>query len=124
MMEPVFTGDVMVVEDNIVIAMDAEDLVRSLGAANVHGAASVEQAEAIMAHADLEAAILDYNLENETSEAVADSLVERGVPFAFATGYSGLGELPERFRNQVLLEKPYSDDDIRSAFAGRIRTAA
>ena len=119
-MTHVFSGNVLVVEDNIIIAMDAEDLVTSLGATRVHGAASVEQARLVLEHETLQAAILDYNLEGETSEAIADALAARGTPFVFATGYSGLEALPERFADRTLLEKPYTAEDIADAFAGML----
>lgn len=123
-MADLFSGHVLVVEDNIIIAMDAEELVRSLGAAEVHGASSVDQAMQHLAEHPVEAAILDFNLVGETSETVADTLVERGTPFVFATGYSGLKELPERFRNRTLLQKPYTASEIRDAFGVATASAA
>ena len=122
-MSQLFSGDLLVVEDNIIIAMDAEDVLLALGAARVHTAATVAQAHSVLAGATLEAAILDFNLEDETSEAVADALRQTGTPFVFATGYSGLEALPERFADCHLLQKPYVADDIRAAFAA-LRTAA
>ena len=119
-----FAGDVLLVEDNIIIAMDAEELVLGLGAPRVHVASSVDQARRILDAESVVAAILDYNLEGETSESVADTLVERGTPFVFATGYSGLEELPARFQGRTLLQKPYTADDIGTAFAPPAASAA
>ena len=116
-MSAIFSGDVLVVEDNIIIAMDAEDVLATLGAARVHSAANVAQARDLIGSESIEAAILDYNLDGETSEAVADQLRSDGTPFVFATGYSGLEELPARFADCQLLQKPYSAEDIRAAFA-------
>ena len=113
-----FSGPVLIVEDNIIIAMDAEELVTALGATEVHIAATAEQGLKVLEHHDISAAILDFNLAAETSEPVADALLARGTRFVFATGYSGLEELPERFTGQILLQKPYTPHDVQEAFAG------
>jgi CheY-like chemotaxis protein len=57
-------------------------------------------------------AILDVNLAGEPVFAVAEVLAERGVPFAFATGY-GAGGLPEAWRNRPTLQKPFTAADVR-----------
>lgn len=116
-MTTVFTGDVLIVEDNFIIAMDVEELVIELGAPTVHLATTCDQALSAIKTAEISAAILDFNLENETSEAVADALHERGIPFVFATGYSDLSFLPERYRSQPLLKKPYTREDITVLFS-------
>lgn len=112
----VFTGDVLIVEDNVIIAMDVEDMVRGLGAPNVHIANSADDALSAIDTHKIETAILDYHLENGTSEIIADRLVERNIPFVFATGYSDSTLLPDRFQSCQLLKKPYSANDIRAAF--------
>ncbi|WP_298919085.1 response regulator [uncultured Algimonas sp.] len=115
----VFSGDVMIVEDNFIIAMDAEELVTELGASAVHLASDIAGALALLSAQTLTAAILDFNIEGGTSEAVADALTEKGVPFVFATGYSDTSMLPERYKALRLLKKPYSRDDIAEAFEAR-----
>lgn len=103
--------------------MDAEDVLSALGASDVVTASTVAQAHTVLAEGGFEAAILDYNLDGETSEAVADALRTTDTPFVFATGYSGLASLPERFADCQLLQKPFSADDIRAAFTA-LRAAA
>ncbi len=80
-MTSVFTGDVLIVEDNFIIAMNTEELVTELGAALVHLASMRNQALSAIRTADITAAILDFNLENGISATVADALHERGIPF-------------------------------------------
>ena len=112
----VFTGDVLIVEDNVIIAMDVEDIVRDLGASNVHLADDVDAALAAIDDHKIEAAILDFHLEEGTSETIGDRLIERGIRFVFATGYSDSTLLPERFQSYPLLKKPYTANDIREIF--------
>lgn len=105
---------VLLVEDNMIIAMDGEDALRDLGA-EVMTAASVGRArEAIALHA-FDMAVLDFNLGNETSLPIADLLADRGIPFLFATGYGDGLDLPDRFGDIVLLKKPYSGSTLAQA---------
>ncbi|MGB3928225.1 MAG: GAF domain-containing protein, partial [Sphingobium sp.] len=98
---------VLLVEDNMIIAMDGEDALRDLGA-EVLTAASVGRAREAIALGPVDLAVLDFNLGSETSLPVADLLAERGVPFIFATGYGDGLELPARFEHIALVKKPYS----------------
>lgn len=107
---------VLLVEDNMIIAMDGEDALRDLGG-EVMTAASVGRAlEAIALH-PVDLAVLDFNLGQETSLPVADRLVERGIPFLFATGYGDGLELPARFQAMTLVKKPYSGATLAQALA-------
>ena len=108
--------NVLLVEDNMIIAMDGEDALRDLGA-DVVTAASVGRArEAIDLNA-IDFAVLDFNLGNETSLPIADMLAENGVSFLFATGYGDGLDLPDRFSGITLLKKPYSGATLAQAIA-------
>lgn len=61
-------------------------------------------------------AILDINLSGELSFPVARRLMDRGVPFMFATGYGTLG-LEEPFRSVSTLNKPFQQQDLARAVA-------
>jgi two-component sensor histidine kinase/CheY-like chemotaxis protein len=111
---------VLLVEDNLLIAMDAEDQLRRLGAKDVEIASSVQAALQIIARQPPDVALLDMNLGRENSFPVADALSARGVPFIFATGYGETGSFPDRFRKAVVVKKPYSQTDIRNALRQRL----
>ncbi|GHA89662.1 response regulator [Algimonas arctica] len=113
---PIFSGDVLIVEDNFIIAMDVEEVVTELGASTVHMAKCCDEALDIIDQVALSAAILDFTLEDGTSERVADALVARGVPFIFATGYSDASLFPVRYQAYPILTKPYSRHDIVAMF--------
>ena len=51
-------------------------------------------------------AVLDFNLGGATSEAIAEILEARGVPFVFATGYADNVMIPARFRHVPVVRKP------------------
>lgn len=114
--------NVLLVEDNMIIAMDGEDALRDLGA-EVMTAASVGRAREAIAIQPVHIAVLDFNLGAETSLPVADLLAERGIPFIFATGYGDGLELPSRFADVTLVKKPYSGATLAQALAPIIETA-
>jgi len=114
------SGRVMLVEDNLLIAMDAEDQLRRLGAEAVDVAGSVQAALRLLEHAPPEIALLDVNLGRENSFPIADALLAHGVPFVFATGYGEADAFPERFRTAAVISKPYTATEMRRALQRRL----
>jgi light-regulated signal transduction histidine kinase (bacteriophytochrome)/CheY-like chemotaxis protein len=114
--EPIIEGhNVLLVEDSLIIALDAEDIVRRLGAVDVVTAATVEQGLRAIDEARPSLAILDVNLGDHTSFAVADRLLELGIPFLFATGYGEQAQLPEDHAQRTVLQKPYTLENMARA---------
>jgi CheY-like chemotaxis protein len=116
-------GCVLLVEDNMIIALDTEDVLHRAGIAKVMIAASADAALAVLAQERPDFALLDFNLGGETSARVAEALVHAGVPFCFATGY---GEAMEGLALQApcgVLKKPYSQGDVAEALARAAGTA-
>ena len=111
--------NVLLVEDNMIIAMDGEDALRDLGA-DVSTVASVGRAQEAIMVQSIDLAVLDFNLGHETSLPVADLLTQKGIPFLFATGYGDGLELPERFAHIVLVKKPYSGTTLAQALGPMI----
>ena len=112
------SGSVLVVEDNMIIAMDAEDILMTLGATNVTVAASVDQALSYLEQQSFTFAMLDVNLGAQTSETIAIALTERGTPFIFATGYGDRTSLSDRFPDIGVVQKPYDVDRVAAALPG------
>jgi len=104
----------LIVEDNLFIAIDAEDLLRKLGAGSVLVARSVVDALAILSERSVSFALLDVNLGSETSLPVARTLQATLVPFAFSTGYGEAIALPEAMAGAPVISKPYHQAAIVS----------
>lgn len=99
----------LVVEDELMIRMLLEEMLAELGYTVAAEAAHIDEALPLARNAEVDAAILDLNLNGQSVIPVADLLVERGVPFIFATGYGERG-LPEAYRNHPTLQKPFEQD--------------
>ncbi len=108
---------VLLVEDSALIALDAEDSLRELGAGDVVLAASNTNAARALDGGDIELAVLDFNLGRETSTPTAERLHEAGIPFIFASGYGGEGTIPERFASVPMIVKPYGTRQMEQALA-------
>jgi light-regulated signal transduction histidine kinase (bacteriophytochrome)/CheY-like chemotaxis protein len=105
----------LLVEDNLFIAIDAEDMLHALGAGNVVVTKSVSEALVAVENAAFTFALLDVNLGTENSLPVARILQASGVPFAFGTGYSkGIGP-SDLFAHIPIVPKPYHRSKMTSA---------
>ena len=117
----VLTGAALLVEDSLIIAMDAEDILTRLGAARVVTAASIRQAQQEIDRDEFQAAVLDVNLGNETSLSIADALRDKGVPYIFATGYGEQLRLPPEHEGTQVIQKPYTLASLAHALGQALR---
>jgi CheY-like chemotaxis protein len=108
-------SNVLLVEDNFIIALDTEDMLRQLGVENVRSASSLGQALDLIATEPPDFALLDVNLGEEKCFEVAERLRDLGVPFAFATGYGDNHALPAQFADTQIVPKPYNSDQLERA---------
>lgn len=106
-------GDVLLVEDSMIIALDAEDMLRQLGVESVRVVAGVQEALRLIAEQRPDFALLDVNLGSETAFGIAERLIDMGVPFAFATGYGDQLAFPDAFAAIPKLRKPYTSDTLK-----------
>lgn len=102
---------VLLVEDESMVAMLAEDMLVDLGC-DVVVAMRLDQALAQVQASDFDLAVLDVNLGSTRSYPVADALFERSVPFLFATGYGLKGVEPD-YRVVPVLQKPYQQTQMQ-----------
>ncbi len=107
----------LVVEDDPVIAMLAEETLRQLGARDVVVAGTRDEALAVLEHERFDLALLDVNLGDHTSEAVAERLAAMQVPVIVATGYSETDDLPGALRSRPHVCKPYGRGDLQRVLA-------
>lgn len=114
-------SDVLIVEDDPIIAIDFEDRLLGFGVTSVRTVGSVAQAlEAIAARAP-DFALLDVELGREKSFAVAERLGAAQIPFVFVTGYAAETGIPAEFKTRPRLQKPCSSEALEVAL--RLRGA-
>ena len=104
-------------EDEVLIAMDGEGILKSIGIRDIHVAYSIDDAVKEMENTDFDLALLDVNLKDGMSSVeLAEKLIERGTIVVFASGYNPsekiVGDL-----NAPLVAKPFDERTIRAAFA-------
>ena len=102
---------VLVVEDNYVLARDADQALTEAGVLVVGPASSEEHAMALVGSRALQCALVDINLGEGVRFDVADALQKRGVPFAFVTGYDQ-SVIPTRFNSIELIHKPANPQHV------------
>ncbi len=102
---------VLLVEDEPVIAMDLEMILRDAGYVVVGPATRLAQAMRMAEEEALDGAVLDINLNGERVFGVADVLARRNVPFVFVTGYDR-SILPDGLARRPLVRKPYAARSI------------
>lgn len=110
---------ILIVEDEMLVAMNIEDMLLDLGHEVAGIASRLSPALSLVAESDFDVALLDVNLAGEPSFPVAAALRERGIPFLFATGY-GVRGLSDDFRTSPVLQKPFAEADLGRAIAALI----
>jgi DNA-binding response OmpR family regulator len=105
----------LVVEDEALIAMEVEEMIAALGAEVVGSFGRVTDALQALQRENVTGAILDIQLDGETTLGLVDVLLERGCPILFVTG-GGPESIPETYRQLPRLSKPFNQVDLeRSA---------
>ena len=108
-------NDVLIVEDDPLIALDFEDRILGFGVKSVRATGSVAGALDLIAKRAPDFALLDVALVREKSFAVAERLEALKIPFVFVTGYGIEARLPPAFATRPLLPKPCPSDALEAA---------
>jgi CheY-like chemotaxis protein len=111
----------LLVEDEALVAMEAEDMLTDLGCVVVDVAGTLARGLAVASDrmVELDGAVLDINLGGEKVYPVADVLLARGVPFIFASGY-GAGGVALRYAHAPVLTKPYQPKALEERMAAAL----
>ena len=106
---------IMVVEDESLVALALTDYLTDLGFSIVGPFAKLADAKHALTQGQVDAAILDVNLEGDPIYPLAEILVERETPFVFVTGY-GAESIEPRFKHVPILQKPIEEEALKRLF--------
>lgn len=117
--DTVALGTILILEDEVLVSILMEDLVREMGARDVLVCGDAQKAMATVGAAKIDLAILDVHLGRDTSFAVADALEAQGTPFMFSSALGAVA-VEERHRHRPMLGKPFADDELRARLLGLV----
>lgn len=99
-----------------------EDMLLDFGCDVVGPAARLATALEMAEGESFDVAILDVNVAGEPIYPVAETIARRALPLIFSTGYGGAG-IREPFRDRPVVQKPFSQADLKRTLISAIRTA-
>ena len=82
---------VLIVEDETLVAMLIEEYLLELGCEVAFSASRVAKAMRGLQTCGIDVAVLDVNVAGESISQLVETLVQRGIPFLFASGYGPRG---------------------------------
>jgi CheY-like chemotaxis protein len=104
---------VLVVEDMFLIAEDIAGQLSEWGCKVVGPDRHVKGALRNIATNQVDGALLDVNLDGETSFEIASALASQDIPFIFMTGYDSEEVFPAEFQSAPKLNKPVIPDVLQ-----------
>src|SRR5438105_539813 len=103
---------ILLLEDELLIAMQLELLIEDFGCAIVGPVASCPAALYLLKSEEIDAAILDLVVRDEHCDSVADELDANGIPWALSTACD-VSVLDPRYRSVPLVAKPFMESEVR-----------
>ena len=111
----------LIVEDQLLIAMDLEQILKDAGVRVLATLASTREAIDFLQQYSPHFAILDVDLGEETCEPIARLMLKQQTPFLFATGYDDTGIIPADLAAVPVVHKPFDRrailDSLRAALS-------
>jgi DNA-binding response OmpR family regulator len=115
---------VLIVEDEALLGMELEALLKQDGCEVLGPASTVEWALALIYEGKPDLALLDVNLKGVRATPVATALRAVGVPFVLVTGY-GRWQLSEpELRDAPRIDKPVSSRALCRAMTEALEPAS
>jgi DNA-binding response OmpR family regulator len=106
------TDRCLIVEDNFLILMDLEDMVKSSGIKSIDLATNLAQAKELLKENQYRIVFLDLRLGNESSVPLVKMLKEQKIPFALTTGYAVEADSSGLFQGVPVISKPYAINTV------------
>jgi len=111
---------VLVVEDELMIAIDLEESLQEIGWNVVGPVAQIDRALQLIGKEIVDVGLLDYNLGSDTSEEIALVLLKKSVPVVFLSGDT-LRQRPEGLKHCQVIAKPVNMDELNEALRSALK---
>lgn len=98
-------NEILLVEDDAFIALDAEMSLEDAGY-RIVAAESVSAALELLRKRRFSAAILDFDLGDETSRPIAENLAGKKIPYALVSGHDRADLRGKGFETSLIFSKP------------------
>lgn len=108
---PLKDKSILLVEDEIFIAMALEKYLKAAGAGTVLIVTTLEDAQEVMASTALDAAILDIRLPDGHTYGLGEQLLEADVPVVFHSGHADLGD-QDKQPDAAFCPKPATEKEV------------
>lgn len=115
---------VFLAEDEVLIALDAEEMLRELGAADVTVANTYDDAQRIIGEKKFDFALLDVSLNGRKSFPLAEALFSLNTPVVFGTGYDRVSHDFGNGRTAGCVSKPYTVESLRKEVVAQLAAAS
>jgi CheY-like chemotaxis protein len=106
---------ILIAEDETLVLMEIEDMLRDLGCEIVGPVSTVAAALVAIEESGLDGALLDMNLHGERILPAIKKLLAQGVPFLLVTGYAGDTRDEPELKDAPRLTKPFSLQGLGAA---------
>ena len=113
---------VLLLEDNLILAMEMERILTDMNCEKVHTTATLEEATEHVETSKLNLAIIDININGTPSFQLAHLLKQRQIPFLFVTGYGNRFPFPEELVSTPRLLKPVDVQLLNHTISSLIRS--
>lgn len=115
MMSKIAGKRILLVEDEFLIAEMTSAMLSDLGVIVIGPAHTLAKGLALAIACDCDAALLDVNLGRERSDAIAETLKSRGIPFVSTSGSPSSEGI---WHGAPALDKPYMQSDLATVLEG------
>ena len=105
---------ILVVDDEWFVSAAVAEALTQAGATVPEPAASLEQAESLIAQESADFAVLDYNIAGRPITPIARQLRQQGVPCLVVSGYGSGLKLPKDLSDVKIVAKPVREDRLIS----------
>lgn len=109
-MNPVEGKRILILEDEVLLAIEAAETLREIGAVVIGPVHRIEAALSLIDTQKPDAAVLDVNIHGEPSKPVAERLSRARIPFILATGYGKQNGIEG---SAAVVDKPYNRQEMQ-----------